>query len=79
MTAWAGPWGISNGTNLTSDEDTGLGAWIEEMFVNSLRTGQHLGMGRDFLPPMPHYPSLTDEDLEAMFAHPLPAEHRRDT
>jgi hypothetical protein len=69
MTAWAGPWGISYGTNLTSDPDTGLGAWSRDQFVDALRTGQHLGMGRDILPPMPHYGSLTDEDLEAMFAY----------
>lgn len=69
MTAWAGPWGISFGTNLTSDEETGLGGWTEEMFVEAMRTGTHLGMGRDFLPPMPRYPSLTDEDLKAMFAY----------
>ena len=69
MTAWAGPWGISYGTNLTSDKETGLGAWTEEMFVTALRTGKHLGMGRDFLPPMPVYPKASDEDLEAMFAY----------
>jgi hypothetical protein len=69
MTAWAGPWGISYGTNLTSDQETGLGAWSKDQFVAALRTGQHLGMGRDILPPMPHYGSLTDEDLEAMFAY----------
>jgi hypothetical protein len=70
MTAWAGPWGISYGTNLTSDADTGLGAWSEQMFVEALRTGQHLGMGRDILPPMPWaaYANCTDEDLGAMFA-----------
>ena len=69
MTAWAGPWGISYGTNLTSDKETGLGAWTEEMFVTALKTGKHLGMGRDFLPPMPVYPTASVEDLKAMFAY----------
>ena len=69
MTAWAGPWGISYGSNLTSDPETGLGAWDADQFIATLRTGQHLGMGRDILPPMPHYGSLTDEDLKAMFAY----------
>jgi len=69
MTAWSGPWGISYGTNLTSDTETGLGAWSEDQFVNALRTGQHLGTGRDILPPMPHYGSASDEDLRAMFAY----------
>jgi len=69
MTAWAGPWGISYGANLTSDKETGLGAWTEEMFVAALKTGKHLGMGRDFLPPMPVYPTASVEDLKAMFAY----------
>jgi hypothetical protein len=69
MTAWAGPWGISYGTNLTSDKETGLGAWDEKMFVAALRTHKHLGMGRDILPPMPHYGTASDDDLEAMFAY----------
>ena len=69
MTAWAGPWGISYAANLTSDKETGLGAWDEEMFVAALRTGKHLGMGRDILPPMPRYPMASDEDLKAMFAY----------
>ena len=63
------PWGISYGSNLTSDPDTGLGAWDRDQFVAALKTGQHLGMGRDILPPMPHYRTVTDEDLEAMFAY----------
>jgi len=69
MTAWAGPWGISYAANLTSDKETGLGAWDEEMFVTALQTGKHLGMGRDILPPMPHYPMVSAEDLKAMFAY----------
>ena len=34
-----------------------------------LQTGKHLGMGRDILPPMPHYPMVSAEDLKAMFAY----------
>ena len=68
MTAWAGPWGISYATNLTSDKETGLGAWTEEMFVSALKTGKHLGMGRDVLPPMPVYTTASVEDLKAMYA-----------
>ena len=69
MTAWAGPWGISYAANLTSDTETGLGAWDEEMFVTALKTGKHLGMGRDILPPMPHYPMVSVDDLKAMYAY----------
>jgi hypothetical protein len=38
LTAWAGPWGISYGTNLTPDE-AGIGGWTEEDFAGRLRTG----------------------------------------
>lgn len=68
-TAWAGPWGVSYATNLTPDEETGMGAWTEKMFADSMRNGTHLGMGRDILPPMPRHPELTDEDLRAMFKY----------
>jgi len=68
-TAWAGPWGISYSSNLTPDEETGIGAWTETMFVETMRGGKHLGTGRDVLPPMPRYPELTDEDLHAMFVY----------
>jgi len=71
MTAWSGPWGVSHTTNLTPDPETGLGALSEENFVQSIRTGKHLGAGRDILPPMPWpmYRNLSDEDLKAIFAY----------
>lgn len=71
MTAWAGPWGISFAANLTPDPQTGIGDWDEEDFINTIRTGQHLGMGREILPPMPWQTlaKATDDDLKAMFAY----------
>jgi len=71
MTAWAGPWGISYAPNITSDAKTGLGIWTEEIFVKTMRTGKHMGVGRDILPPMPwrSIGSLNDEDLKAIFAY----------
>jgi len=71
MTAWSGPWGVSHTANLTPDPETGLGALSEENFVQSIRTGKHLGAGRDILPPMPWpmYRNLSDEDLKAIFAY----------
>jgi mono/diheme cytochrome c family protein len=70
-TAWAGPWGTSYAANLTPDPDTGLGNWTEQMFVNALRTGKHMGSSRPILPPMPWqaYGTMNDEDLKAMFAY----------
>lgn len=72
LTAWVGPWGVSFAMNLTSDKDTGVGSWTEDMFVKAIKTGKHMGApaGRDILPPMPWYwyRNMTDDDLKAMFA-----------
>jgi mono/diheme cytochrome c family protein len=71
FTAWVGPWGVSFAANLTPDAATGLGAWTPAQFIQSMRTGKHLGVGRDILPPMPTYAlaALTDSDLKALFAY----------
>jgi mono/diheme cytochrome c family protein len=71
MTAWAGLWGVSYTSNLTPDQETGIGAWSEESFIRAMRTGQHLGGGRPILPPMPWnwVGKMTDEDLKAIFAY----------
>lgn len=71
LTAWAGPWGVSFTANLTPDPETGLGRWSEQDFVQTIRTGRHLGRGREVLPPMPIavYSQMTDDDLKAVFAY----------
>ena len=71
LTAWAGPWGITYAPNLTPDEITGLGIWTERMFIDSIRTGRHMGTSRPIQPPMPWmaYANLDDEDLRAVFAY----------
>jgi mono/diheme cytochrome c family protein len=71
MTAWSGPWGVSYSANITPDRSTGLGDWSEDNFVNSIRTGRHMGSGRPILPPMPIPPlqNLNDVDVRAMFAY----------
>jgi len=71
MTAWTGPWGISYAANLTPDVNTGMGIWTEEMFHKAMRTGKHMGAGREILPPMPWQSlnSLTDDDLKAVYAY----------
>lgn len=70
-TAWAGPWGVSFTANLTPDKETGLGKWTLRNFIETIRTGRHLGRGRNILPPMPIavYRNMTDEDLEAIFTY----------
>lgn len=70
-TAFAGPWGVSFTANLTPDPETGLGKWTEKQFLDTFRTGRHLGVGRPILPPMP-WPvvnNATDDDIKAIFAY----------
>jgi hypothetical protein len=70
-TAFAGPWGVSYTANLTPDKETGLGKWTPANFKDTIRTGRHLGRGREVLPPMPVmvYNNFSDADLEAIFAY----------
>ena len=69
-TAFSGPWGVSFAANLTPDQNTGLGIWTEEMFMKTLKTGRHMGVSREILPPMPwfNYGLMTDEDLKSVYA-----------
>jgi len=73
LTAAIGPFGITFGANLTPDSTTGIGAWTEDVFIQTLRTGKHLGQagGRKILPPMPwnFVNKATDEDLKSIFAY----------
>jgi hypothetical protein len=70
-TAFSGPWGVSYAFNLTPEQNTGLGIWTEEMFVQTIRTGRHMGVSRPINPPMPWpaYRNATDEDLKAVYAY----------
>jgi mono/diheme cytochrome c family protein len=71
LTATVGPWGVTFATNLTPDKQAGIGLWTEEIFINSMRTGRHMGAGPPILPPMPWFnlEHLADEDLKAIFAY----------
>lgn len=81
QTAWAGPWGVSFATNLTPDENTGIGSWSEDTFVKALKTGRHMGVARPILPPMPWTAMrhLSDEDLRSIYAYlqTVPPVHNR--
>ena len=80
-TAYAGPWGVSYSTNLTPDENTGMGIWTEQMFIDAMRKGRHMGTSRPILPPMPWpwYAKMTDEDLKSVYAflRTIPPIHNR--
>jgi len=41
------------------------------LFIQTMRTGKHMGSGRAVLPPMPwqDYAQMTDDDLRAVFAY----------
>ena len=71
LTAWVGPWGVSFTANLTPDPATGIGGWTEEMWLKTLKTGKHLGTGRQILPPMPWQPigTLEEQDLKDIYAY----------
>jgi mono/diheme cytochrome c family protein len=71
MTAFHGSWGTTFTPNLTPDMETGIGAWDEDLFIKTLRTGKIMGAGRPILPPMPwaSFAQMTDDDLGAIFAY----------
>jgi cytochrome c553 len=70
-TEWAGPWGLVFSKNITPDPETGIGKWTEEIFVGTMRSGKHIDLKRDIMPPMPwqDYAKLSDEDLKSIFAY----------
>lgn len=70
-TMFQGAFGTSYAINLTPDEATGIGAWTEDIFVQSIKTGRHWGASRPILPPMPwqSYSRLTEDDLKAIYAY----------
>lgn len=71
MTAYSGPWGVSFSANLTPDSLTGIGAWSQDVFMSAIRTGKHMGKGRDILPPMPWnwFKNLNDADLASIYMY----------
>jgi hypothetical protein len=62
---------VSFTANLTPDPETGLGKWTQRNFIETIRTGRHMGRGREVLPPMPImvYNNFSDADLAAIFSY----------
>jgi mono/diheme cytochrome c family protein len=63
-TARVGPWGVTFAKNLTPDNETGLGLWTEEVFVEALRAEKHR-------PPMLVFSSeyMTDDEVKSVFVY----------
>jgi mono/diheme cytochrome c family protein len=77
---FSGPFGVVYGTNITPDEETGIGAWSEQQFTDAMRYGVRPN-GDKLLPVMP-YPSfrlMAVADMKALWAYlrSLPAIKRR--
>lgn len=54
--------------NLTPDEETGIGSWSEEVFINAVRNGVAPN-GPALRPPMMPFVYLTDDELKAIYAY----------
>lgn len=76
------PFGDIYAGNLTPDTETGLGAWSAEAFRRALHEGRSRD-GRLLYPAFPytHFTRLSDEDVDALWAHlrSLPAVHQPNT
>ena len=70
-TVWATDNRIVFTANLTPDDETGIGTWTEEMFIATIRSGQHQGMGKRLKYPMPwqELAELDDAELAAIYAY----------
>jgi cytochrome c len=70
-TVWATDNRIVFTANLTPDDETGIGTWTEEMFIATIRSGQHAGVGKRIKYPMPwqELAELDDAELAAIYAY----------
>ncbi|MBI3091706.1 MAG: c-type cytochrome [Candidatus Tectomicrobia bacterium] len=70
-TGWAQPsgWRIF-ASNLTPDQETGLGKWTEQDFMRLMRSGVRPdGKRVDPFMAWPDYQGMTDADLKAIYAY----------
>jgi mono/diheme cytochrome c family protein len=68
--AMATPFGVIYSTNITPDQETGIGTWSETAF----RRAMHEGVSRDGSHLFPvfsydHFTRLSDEDVRALYAY----------
>lgn len=73
------PFGVFYSTNITSDRETGIGAWSEADFIRAMREGLS-PEGEHYFPVFPYtaFSGLRDQDLLDLRAYlaSLPAIHR---
>lgn len=64
------PFGTVYSTNITPDNETGLGSWTDKDILNAMTTGIRPN-GERLLPVMPYeaYSGMAKEDLEALVAY----------
>lgn len=64
------PFGVIYSANLTSDRETGIGAWTPDQFYSALHTGVGRG-GKHLYPalPYPHFTNVTRADSDAILAY----------
>ncbi len=64
------PFGVIYSANITSDPNTGIGAWTEPQFERALREGIAAD-GTHLYPAFPYtsYTKLTDQDVHALYAY----------
>lgn len=70
-TVWASDDTLVFSANITPDKETGIGMWTEETFIETMRSGRHMGLGRRILYPMPwqEFGELDGADLTAIYAY----------
>ncbi len=68
--AFRTPFGTIYSTNITPDEETGIGLWTEAQFRRAMREGVDAD-DRHLYPvfPYPSYTKVSDEDVSAIFAY----------
>ena len=74
------PFGTIHATNITPEQETGIGQWSEAAFGRALREGVDRA-GRHLYPAFPydHFTRLTDEDVKALYAFMMTREPVRAT
>lgn len=68
--AFETPFGTIFSTNITPDDETGIGTWTDEQFFNSMRMGLRPD-GDHLYPAFPYtaFTKMQDDDIAALFAY----------